>query len=242
MGGYFMICYCYETDSEFIFCVTNVENTQIEDVVLHMAWEKVGDKFLRSYPQNAFSNPAEKALINANFTRMGKTVFESVLLGFDWKKPLGLIAPLFNDSGIEWYIVGSVSDTVRGVSVTPGDLDIVIHTRDYWKVKDLCYLNFPDSVIEPFQDKKGIPLQCFGRLFMAGTYIDVAADDQWNLGSRKYEKTTWNGQALYIDSFQTRYQTELARNRSERVKAFNEYIEQLQHHKTALFDKSIQSE
>jgi hypothetical protein len=224
-----MKCYCYETNQEFIFCVENVESEQLEDVILHMAWEKTEDKFLRSYPQNAFSNLNEKALISDNFARLGKEVFESVLLGFDWEKPLRLLTPKFNESGIEWYIVGSVSDAVRGINVKPGDLDIVIHTRDYWKAKNLCYSNFPDSVIEPFQDKKGIPLQCFGRLFLAGTYIDVAADEQWNFENRKYEKASWNGYGLYVDSFQTRYQTEIARNREERIKAFNEFIKQGKH-------------
>jgi hypothetical protein len=44
----------------------------------------------------------------------------------------------------------------------------------------------------------------------------------WNFENRKYEKATWNGYDLYVDSFQTRYQTEIARNREGRIKAFLE--------------------
>jgi hypothetical protein len=158
-----MNCYCYETNSEFIFCVENVENAQLEDVIKNIGWEKTDGKYQMPYPQHMFSNPRDKELINGNFTQLGQVLFESVLLGFDWKKPLELLAQKFDENGIEWYIVGSVSDAVRGIKVKPKDLDIVIHTRDYHKAKDICYSNFTDSVIAPLTDNKGLfPLQCVG--------------------------------------------------------------------------------
>ena len=36
-----MKCYCYEADSKLIFCVEDVENAQLEDVIQHMAWKKI---------------------------------------------------------------------------------------------------------------------------------------------------------------------------------------------------------
>ena len=44
----------------------------------------------------------------------------------------------FNEAGIEWYLIGSAGDAVRGVAIKPGDIDIVVHTRDYQKAKDVC--------------------------------------------------------------------------------------------------------
>ena len=232
-----MKCYCYETDSAFIFCVEDVENTQLEDVIQHMAWKKTNGKFLVSYTHNAFSNQREKELISNNFSRLGQTMFESPLLGFDWKKPLEILAQKFNENGIEWYIVGSIGDALRGVNVKPGDIDIVVRTTDYYKVKDICYFNFPDSIIMPFAENENInPLKYFGRLFLAGAMIEVAADETWNLESRqqgfwgfsnlisKYEKVTWNGYDLYLESLQLRHKIEIARNREDRIKAFNEYM------------------
>jgi hypothetical protein len=46
--------FCYETDSAFIFCVEDVENAQLEDVIQHMAWRKTDGRFLLSYPQSVF--------------------------------------------------------------------------------------------------------------------------------------------------------------------------------------------
>ena len=32
-----------------------------------------------------------------------------------------------DENGIEWYIVGSAGDALRGVGVKPFDIDIVVH-------------------------------------------------------------------------------------------------------------------
>jgi hypothetical protein len=147
-----MKCYCYETDSSFIFCVEEVKDEQLENAIQHMAWKKSDDKFLLSYPLNAFSNQQEKELISGNFNHFGQAMFESSLVGFDWKKPLDKIAQKFNENKIEWYIVGSIGDVIRGVDVQPFDIDLVVHTRDYSKAKNICYANFSDSIIAPFTD------------------------------------------------------------------------------------------
>jgi hypothetical protein len=245
-----MKCYCYETDSAVIFCVEDVENAQLENVIQHKAWKKTGDKFLMSFPQSVFSNQREKELISSNFSRLGQAIFESSLSGIEWEKPLEMVTQKLNENGIEWYIVGSVCDTLRGINVTPSDIDIVILTRDYYKAKDVCYLNFPDSVIAPFmgnQDPRYFvsSLKYFGRLFLAGAMIEVAADEIWDLESRhtehkkavwrgyehsEYEKVVWRGRNIYLESLQHRYQIERARNREDKIKAFEEYMNQKNSH------------
>lgn len=178
-----------------------------------------------------FSNPRDKELINSNFAQLGKALFESVLLGFDWEKPLELLAQKFDENRIEWYIVGSVGDAVRGIKVKPKDLDIVIHTRDYQKAKEICYSYFSNSVIAPLTDNKGIfALQYMGRLFLAGGLIEIAADKNWNLENRqpKYQRISWNDRDVYVDDLQLRYKTEIARNRKDRIKAIEEYMDSYQ--------------
>jgi hypothetical protein len=222
-----MKCYCYETESDFIFCVQDVENTQLEYAIQHMTFNKNDSKFLMAYPQNEFSNQYEKELVNKNFTHLGQEMFESLLLGFDWKKPLELLTQKFNENKIEWYIVGSLCDAVRGVDVKPFDMDIVIHTKDYYKAKDICYLNFGNSIIFPFTDNQGrLAMRYFGRMFLAGALVEIAAHEKWNIESRllQYEKTSWNGFEVYMVSLQQRYQIEIARNREDRIKAIKEYM------------------
>lgn len=249
-----MKCFCYETGSAFIFCVEDVENAQLEDVIQHMAWRKSDGRFLLSYPQSVFSDQSEKELVSRNFGRLGQQMFESLLSGIDWETPLEMLAQKFNENGIEWYIVGSAGDALRGINIKPFDIDIVINTRDYCEAKDICYLNFPDSVVAPFTGSDDIspskyfdnpcnyfinPLKYFGRMFLAGAVIEVAADEMWNLESRRperkkpmwsgyekseYEKYVWRGYSIYLESLQHRYQIEVARNRGDRIKAFEDYM------------------
>lgn len=226
-----MKCYCYETDSKFIFCVEEVKETQLENAIQHMAWKKNDNKFLLSYPLNAFSNQEEKELISGNFNRLGQAMFESSLVGFDWKKPLKIIAQKFNENKIEWYIVGSIGDVIRGVDVQPFDIDLVVHTRDYSKAKDICYANFSDSIVAPFTNNHELFLRYFGRLFLAGAMVEVVADERWNLEIRQqefgehkspvseYEKATWNGNDVFLESMKLRHLIEIMRNRKDRVKA-----------------------
>jgi hypothetical protein len=222
-----MKCCCYETEKDFTFCVHDVENTQLEDIIQHMAFIKNNNKFLMAYPQHEFSNQNEKELVNKNFLRLGQEMFESLLLGFDWEKPLELLTQKFNENKIEWYIIGSLCDAVRGVDVKPFDMDIVIHTKDYYKAKDICYSNFSDSIVFPFTDNQGrFAMRFFGRMFLTGALVEIAAHEKWNIESRllQYEKTSWNGYEVYLVSLQQRYQIEIARNREDRIKAIKEYI------------------
>ena len=213
----FIKCYCYETDSQFIFCVENVKNLQLEDTIKNKAWEKENGKFILPFPQTVFSNQSEKEFISNNFARLGQKMFESALAGFNWEKPLAKIAQKFTANKIEWYIVGSICDTVRGINVKPSDIDIVVHTRDFQKAKDLCYSDFTNAIIAPFDVQGRFMLQCFGRIFLDGALVEIAADERWNLENRQskceesvwrvykqpeYTKIVWQGYDLYIESIQ----------------------------------------
>lgn len=227
-----MKCYCYETNSEFIFCVEDVENAQLEDFVKYKGWEKKDGKLLMPYPQHMFSNPHDKDIISNNFSRLGRAVFESGLLGFDWQKPIETLAQKFEENGVEWYLIGSASDAIRGVDVKPGDIDIVINTRDYEKVKNIFYAHFSDAILSPFTDNKGLlPLQYISRLFIDGALFEIAADEKWNFGNRQpeYEKISWQGYHFYVEAIQLRYQLEVWRNRDDRAKAIKAYMNRDEH-------------
>lgn len=226
-GGSTMKCYCYESNSDYIFCVEDVGDAQLERFVKYKGWEEKDGKLLMPYPQHMFSNSRDKDLINDNFFRLGQAVFESGLFGFDWGKALEKLAQKFEEGGIEWYLIGSASDAVRGVDVKPGDIDIVVHTKDYGKVRNIFYSYFSDSIISPFSDNKGLfPLQYIARLFLDGALFEIAADEKWNLGNRQpiYEKITWRGYNFYVEALQLRYEIETWRKREDRIKAIEAYM------------------
>ena len=139
-----------------------------------------------------FRKTEDKELIGRNFARLGRSMFEGE---FDWKGVLRLLAQRFSENGIEWYIIGSTSEAVLGADVRPHDIDVVVHTRDFYKVKSV----FRDCVVEPFVDNKGTwVVRYFGRLCLNGALVDIAADERMNLENHQhqYYNTSWNGYDL----------------------------------------------
>lgn len=217
-----MKCYCYETETEFIFCVEDAD-IKFEDNLQAALWKKTDKKFIKAYPKEMDDgvDAKDKELVKRNFARLGQLMFEGV---FDWKKVLLLLAQKLSDNGIEWYIIGSASEAVLGVNIKPHDIDIIVHTRDFYKVKSI----FPDYIVEPFVDNKGTWLvRYFGRLCLDGALLDIAADEKMNLENHQYDKVSWNDYDIFIEPLQVRYQTELDRNRKERIKAIEEYMKNL---------------
>ena len=121
--------------------------------------------------------------------------------------------------GIEWYIIGSVSEAALGVDIKPHDMDIVVHTKDFYKVKDL----FREYVIEPFGDNKGTWLvRYFGKLYIDGASVDIVADEKMNF--ENHVKVSWNGYDIFILPLKIRYEIEIQRDRKDRIKAIEEFM------------------
>lgn len=216
-----MKCYCYETDAHFVFCVEDFE-VSIEENLKQAWFEKSDQKYLKKYNKDMEVNgvtPKHKQILSENFARLGPVMFAGV---FNWEAVVSVIAEQFNASGIEWYLIGSASDAARGIQVKPHDIDIIVNTKDFFKVRDLC----AKSVVEPFVDNLGTwTVRYFGRLCIEGAMVDIAADEKSNLEKHPYERIVWNHQEIYVEPFKSRYQTEIQRNRSERIRAFESFVE-----------------
>ncbi len=221
-----MKCYCYETETEFVFCAEGADEKQ-EEGLKDAWWKKSGDRFLKIYPfvdtvhAAWYNNAEDKEIIKRNFARLGPSMFDG---DFDWKGYLRLLAGKFKENRIEWYVIGSVSEAVRGVQIQPGDMDIIVHTKDFFKVKTLFF----EYVVEPFVDNHGTWLvRYFGRLCLNGAIIDIAADEKMNLesGEHRYEKVVVEGIELWVEPLQDRYQVEIERKREDRIKAIETFME-----------------
>jgi len=217
----FMKCYCNRTESALILSVDDVE-PEFEKNLIAAWYEKTNTGYQKIYTmidkENGVSDK-DVEIVSSNFSKLGPSMFQGNL---DWNKALLTIIKKFLENNIEWYVFGSVSDAIRGVKITPHDIDIIIHTRDFFKVKNI----FSDYVVEPFVDNKGNwVVRYFGRISMDNSYIDVVAAENLNSESHSYDKVLWNGYNILIELFENRYQLELKRNRPERLKAMDEYRE-----------------
>jgi len=219
-----MKCYCYETETAFIYCVEDAEGKIYENLQADPYWTKTDDgKFVKIYPTDTgwddawYADPAYKNAIVNNFARLGQSWLEGV---FDWETVLLFLAKTFAENEIEWYIIGSAGDAVRGVDIKPHDIDIAVHTKDFYKVKDL----FREYTVEPLGDNKGSWLvRFFGKLCVDGASVDVAADDKiYNQDA--YEKVLWNGYDVYAEPLRDRYEVEIQRGRQDRITAIEKHM------------------
>ena len=222
-----MKCYCYETETEFVYCVENAQGSIRDSLCADRYWSETTDgKFVKKYPLNTgfddawYLDAEYKETVKRNFARLGKEWIEGI---FDWRHVLNELAQAFSENDIEWYILGSASEAVLGVDITPHDIDIAVHTKDFYKAKAL----FRGHVIEPLSDNHGSWLvRYFGKLCLGGACVDVAADEKLNRENNpgQYEKATWNGYVVYITPLKERYETEKQRNRKGRIKAIEEFM------------------
>ncbi len=222
-----MKLYCYETESMFVFCVENPNEEILHNLQSHPYWAKTDDsKFIKVYPMDTgwddawYLDLAYKKTISSNFARLG----ESWIKGkFDWKSVLSKLARMFLENQIEWYIIGSASEAVLGVNVNPHDLDIVVHTRDFYKVKALTL----EYVIEPLCDNKGSWIyRYFGKLCVDGASVEIVADERLNMDNarKRYERVIWKGYEVYITPLHERYAVEIKRGRKDRIEVMEQHM------------------
>jgi hypothetical protein len=186
-----MKCYCYETDLKFVFCAEKVE-PEYEKNLLQAWFHKSDTLFIKEYPKDLENANEDKKNLSANFRKLAPTMFEGI---FDWQISLLNISEKFLKHNIEWYVIGSVSKIIRGVKIEPHDIDIIVHTKDFYKVKNI----FKDNIIEPFVDNKNNwVVRYFGRLCVNGAMVDIASDIKMNSENKHYDKISWKDYQILI--------------------------------------------
>ena len=214
--------YCETSDEHFIFHVEHPNAYEQENLITALFVEEKKGHFLKRYDADmthAFVFEKDKKQVAENFSRLCTSMFSTPE---NWREDLKKFAKKALEYHIEWYVTGSVSDAVYGVEIEPHDLDIAVHTRDFSKVKE-CFKN---EVVEPFVDNHGTWIaRYFGRLCLGAGVIDIVADESRNSENKAYEKVMWEGFELLVEPFQVRYETELLRQRKERIAAFEKFLE-----------------
>jgi hypothetical protein len=213
-------CYCIETNEKFMFCIENLEEEYIKNIensgggsVIYF-FKKEGDRYIKEYPNN-FDN---KEIIKTNFQKYGESLFKNCV---NWEEALETFAEICFKENIDWIIVGSISEAVRGIDFIPHDIDMVVHVSDLDKIK----LLFSNYLIEPFIDLgHNWVLQYFGRLCIKGAIIEITADSDETKDFYIFENIKWKNYDLKIKPIKKRYEIEVGRNRIERIEKIKKYM------------------
>jgi hypothetical protein len=159
--------------------------------------------------------------VSKNFASLGHSMFEG-MLDCKWEIALQFFAKKCKDNNIEWYVFGSISDVLRGINIIPHDIDIIVHTKDFYKLKNI----FVDYIVEPFVDNKDTWIvRYFGRLCLQGVLFDIVAENRLNLENHKYDMILWSGHDILVETFQNRYNLEIQRGRKDRIREMEIYMD-----------------
>jgi len=131
-------------DDAFVLCVEDVPPSLVA-VIEGAYFQRDGERFVKRYPASV----DDQDVVAANFPRLAPAMFTAETA--DRESALETFANRCADAGVEWYATGSVCDALRGIAVTPHDLDLVTHTRDFWRARDI----FRSEMVEPFVDNGG---------------------------------------------------------------------------------------
>jgi hypothetical protein len=218
-----MRCYCVENEETFDFCVEGVTEHDSENV--EAAWfKRDGDRYVKRYP----SWIEDQEILARNFALLGPSMFKKI---GTWEESLEVFAQICEAEGIRWAITGSVSETVLGVEVIPHDLDIVVHTEDFFKIKKI----FIDHMVEPFIDNGGTwVVRYFGRISLRGMMLDIVADDNRNMETHTYDQVSWRTYQLLVEPLLDRLIIELHRNRHDRITVFKNHLKSNEENTTAI--------
>jgi LPS biosynthesis protein len=209
-----MKCYTIEENGKMIHCIEDFEE-QYRQTIIEAYYVPDGNRLIKVFDTTA--GIEDMQAINENFLRLCEDMFTSQKA--DWVKALITFSNICNANNISWGLTGSATDALRGANIIPHDIDIYVHTMDFYRVKQI-FLNY---LIEPFQDLKGTwVVRYFGRLCICGIMVEIAADVKRNLENYDYDEVEWGGKNILMDSFQSRYETEILRDRKDRIKALEE--------------------
>jgi hypothetical protein len=150
-----------------------------------------------------------------------KVRWEEALLGF---------IDRLSGTDIDWWLTGSCAACLRGVSIEPHDVDIMLRSKDIDRVNDI----FADYVIEPIRSSKGWVVANFGVLFM-NARIDLAFDPEYFVDSpdpadfgphamKNLEELNWKGHIVRIPPLELQLQVNKRRGRNDRVKSIEDYL------------------
>ena len=123
-------------------------------------YSQIEDGFAKVYP----ANTPHLDRIYQNFEHYAEEMILQMagVHPVPWEQGLLVFLQIIEGQNIDWWLTGSAALAVRGLDVSPRDLDLVVDDRGARKLGDLML----DYLIEPVIDTHGWFCKWFGRAFL----------------------------------------------------------------------------
>lgn len=226
-----MIVSFSEDESHWYFIVSDTP-AQYGKALKAMFFQALGPRQVKAFPKTGRHFAQDLGAIQSNFARTVKTIFMQLsdIEPIPWEEALSEFALIVKDQEIDWWIVGSCALAVRGVSVSPHDLDIMVAPQDLDTVVSL----FSDSIVEPFHETEDWVVQFYGSAFLGAliafasspqTWVDRPQPTDFGLYAMEHlEDIVWRGTRIRIPPLDLQLDVNKRRGRTQTVRAIEDFI------------------
>lgn len=213
--------------SHAYFVLTDLD-TQYHDVVRRLAFAPVPDGFARRFPINSMH--LERAY--ENFARHAWACIQQAAgeRPVPWERALADFLARVEGVSIDWWLGGSAALAVRGLSVVPGDFDLIVDDVGAHHLSDRLL----DCLIEPVAAVDDWFCNWFGRAFLHARFewvggVDARADtphisDFGPAAASQRETVVWRGYDIRVPPLEMQLATHERRGRHERAAQIRETI------------------
>jgi hypothetical protein len=203
------------------FLLTEVE-PELQDAATALGFVRDGDEFVRTFPDVA--RWLEEAW--QNFVRHAGTMLEQTASGVaPWDE--ALLAFLERVDGVDWWLTGSGALAVRGIGVSPRDLDVITDAAGAQRLGELL----TDALVEPVFASDGWVARWWGRAFLGAriewvAQVASAVDDPDPVdfgptAAANLESVRWRGHELRVPPLKLQLAVAERRGLMDRVEAIH---------------------
>jgi hypothetical protein len=194
------------------------------EALQELGFQPDGEAFRLTYPRDG----SHFETVAKNWARLGEEMVRQLAerSAVPWDKALEAFLDRVEGRGVSWFLLGSAALAVRGVEVSPGDIDISTDRDGAFALQEL----FLDHLVWPTSDTRGWPVCAwFGRAYFhsriewaAEVREDVDRDypRPWGpAGQKRLETVEWRGHTLRVTPLDLQLDDERLRGRHEHVEA-----------------------
>lgn len=211
---------CKTTGSQTSFIIADLD-LAYHDAARALAFEETPDGFAKSYP-------AETPNLDHIYDNFARHAEELVLQKagarpVPWEQALEIILHTIEGYDINWWLVGSAALAVRGLPITPGDIDLSVSDQDVFRLGSLL----SEYLIAPVVAADGWIANWFGRSFpfacveWVGGVLDrvdeLEVTDFGPLAASRSEIIIWRDHTLRVPPLDLQLHTNQRRGRAERA-------------------------
>jgi hypothetical protein len=195
------------------------------DAVRELYYSPVEEGFAKNYP----ADTPHLDRIYQNFEQYAEEMVlqTAQVRSVPWEKALFAFLQIIEDKRIDWWLTGSAALAVRGLDITPRDLDLIVDNASAPKLGELLL----DYLVEPVLPSTGWIGNWFGRAFLhvrlewvGGVHASVDTPHVSDFGptaASRLEVVNWHGEGIRVPTLDLQLQVSERRGltgRAEKIK------------------------